>query len=170
MSSPLDPKALLANLYHDNHAWLRGWLSRQVRCPQDAADLAQDTFLRAFDAQQLERLEQPRAYLSTVARRLLCSLWRRRKLEQAYLDQLADMPQGYAPSAEDIALVREAIETIDHALQGLPSRVRRAFLLSRLESMPQQAIATLLGVSLATVERDLRRAYLHCLSQTQESL
>ncbi len=105
-----------------------------------------------------------------MARRLLCSLWRRRKLEQAYLDQLADMPQGYAPSAEDIALVREAIEAIDHALEGLPSRVRRAFLLNRLESMPQQAIATLLGVSLATVERDLRRAYLHCLSQTQESL
>ena len=168
MSSPVDPKALLTSLYHDNHAWLRGWLSRQVRCPQDAADLTQDTFVRAFDAQQLERIEQPRAYLSTVARRLLCSLWRRRKLEQSYLEQLADLPQNYAPSAEDIALVREAIEAIDQALEGLPSRVRRAFLLNRLEAMPQQAIATLLGVSLATVERDLRRAFFHCLAQTRE--
>jgi len=50
----------------------------------------------------------------------------------------------------------------------LPSRVRRAFLLNRLEAMPQQAIATLLGVSLATVERDLRRAFFHCLAQTRE--
>ena len=167
--SVLDHSAL-HRLYSEHNSWLKGWLRVRLGNAADASDLAQDTFLRAFDAQQLERIEQPRAYLSTVARRLLCSLWRRRKLEQAYLDQLADMPQGYAPSAEDIALVREAIEAIDHALEGLPSRVRRAFLLNRLESMPQQAIATLLGVSLATVERDLRRAYLHCLSQTQESL
>jgi RNA polymerase sigma factor (sigma-70 family) len=160
----VDPKSLLASLYQDNHAWLRGWLSRQVRCPQDAADLAQDTFLRAYDAQQLDRIQEPRAYLSTVARRLLCSLWRRRKLEQTYLDQLAELPPAHAPSAEDIALVREAIEAIDRVLDGLPSRVKRAFLLNRLEGMPQQAIADLLRVSLATVERDLRRAFVHCLT------
>ena len=164
----MDPKSLLANLYHDNHTWLRGWLSRQVRCPQDAADLTQDTFLRAWDARQLERIQEPRAYLSTVARRLLCSLWRRRKLEQSYLDQLASLPLAFAPSAEDMALVREAIEAIDRALEGLPSRVKRAFLLNRLEGMPQQAIAGLLGVSLATVERDLRRAFVHCLTQTAQ--
>ncbi len=170
MPTSVDPKRLLASLYHDNHAWLRGWLSRQVRCPQDAADLTQDTFLRAYDARQLERIQEPRAYLSTVARRLLCSLWRRRKLEQSYLEQLADLPQAYAPSAEDIALVREAIEAIDHVLEGLPSRVKRAFLLNRLEGMPQQAIAEQLGVSLATVERDLRRAFVHCLSQAGQPL
>ncbi|MCK6252642.1 sigma-70 family RNA polymerase sigma factor [Pseudomonas fragi] len=164
----MDPKSLLASLYQDNHAWLRGWLSRQVRCPQDAADLTQDTFMRAWDARQLERIQEPRAYLSTVARRLLCSLWRRRKLEQSYLDQLASLPPAFAPSAEDLTLVREAIEAIDLVLEGLPSRVKRAFLLNRLEGMPQQAIAELLGVSLATVERDLRRAFIHCLSQTAE--
>jgi len=168
VSTHLDPKALLASLYHDNHVWLRGWLGRQVRCPQDAADLTQDTFLRAFDAQQLDRIQEPRAYLSTVARRLLCSLWRRRKLEQSYLEQLAELPEDHAPSAEDIALVREAIEAIDRALEGLPQRVKRAFLLSRLEGMPHLAIAELLSVSLATVERDLRRAFVHCLSQTAD--
>ena len=170
MPIPVDPKTLLASLYLDNHAWLRGWLSRQVRCPQDAADLTQDTFLRAYDARQLDRIQEPRAYLSTVARRLLCSLWRRRKLEQSYLDQLADLPPAHAPSAEDIALVREAIEAIDRALEGLPSRVKRAFLLNRLEGMPQQAIADLLGVSLATVERDLRRAFVHCLTHRVQPL
>ena len=60
--------------------------------------------------------------------------------------------------------MREAIEAIDRVLDGLPSRVKRAFLLNRLEGMPQQAIADLLRVSLATVERDLRRAFVHCLT------
>jgi DNA-directed RNA polymerase specialized sigma24 family protein len=36
--------------------------------------------------------------------------------------------------------------------------------LHRLEGLSQPAIAEQLGVSLATVERDLRRAFVHCLS------
>ena len=53
--------------------------------------------------------------------------------------------------------MRDAIEEIDRALSGLPHRVKRSFLLNRLEGMTQQAIADQLGVSLSAVERDLRR-------------
>lgn len=82
MSTPTDPKVLLATLYDDNHRWLRAWLYRQLKCPQDAADLTQDTFIRILDARQLHQLDEPRAFLSTVARRLLFSFWRRKRLEQ----------------------------------------------------------------------------------------
>jgi RNA polymerase sigma factor (sigma-70 family) len=169
VSTPFDPNATLASLYRDNHRWLRAWLYRQLRCPQDAADLTQDTFLRALSSRQLAQLEEPRAFLGTLARRLLSNLWRRRRVERAYLAALADLPERFSPSEEDVALVREAIETIDRLLDGLPQRVRRAFLLNRLEGMPQQAIAELLGISLATVERDLRRAFIHCLSRPEEA-
>ena len=61
-------------------------------------------------------------------------------------------------SGEDSRLMRDAIEEIDRALAGLPLRVKRSFLLNRLEGLTQQAIADQLGVSLSTVERELRRA------------
>lgn len=162
--TPSDPNALFTALYSDNYRWLRGWLYRQLHCPQDAADLTQDTFVRALGSQQLPQLEQPRAFLATVARHLLRNLWRRRSLERAYLEQLALLPDSFSPSEEDLALVREAIESIDRLLAGLPLRVRQAFVLHRLEGLSQPAIAEQLGVSLATVERDLRRAFVHCLS------
>ncbi|MCU9947626.1 sigma-70 family RNA polymerase sigma factor [Pseudomonas sp. PDM13] len=168
MATSPDLNASLATLYHENHRWLRAWLYRQLRCPQDAADLTQDTFMRALTSRQLGQLEEPRAFLNTLARRLLCSFWRRRKVEQAYLQALTELPEQFAPSEEDIALVSEAIDAIDRLLDGLPQRVRRAFLLNRLDGMPQQAIADHLGVSLATVERDLRRAFVHCLSANPE--
>lgn len=168
MSTPTDPKALLAALYDDNHRWLRAWLYRQLKCPQDAADLTQDTFIRVLDARQLTQLEEPRAFLSTVARRLLFSFWRRKRLEQRYLESLALLPERYSPSEEDLTLVREVLESIDRLLDGLPARVRQIFILSRLEGLSQPMIAQQLNVSLATVERDLRRAFLHCLAESAD--
>lgn len=164
MPSSVDSKAVVAELYSDNHRWLRAWLYRRLNCPHDAADLTQDTFVRAMSSPQLPALEEPRAFLATVARRLLSNLFRRRALEHAYLDELAHLPAHCTPSEEDLALVREALAEIDRLLDGLPNRVRHAFILSRLEGLSQSAIAEQLGVSLATVERDLRRAFLHCLS------
>ncbi|MBB3103065.1 sigma-70 family RNA polymerase sigma factor [Azomonas macrocytogenes] len=168
MSNTTDPNAILATLYRENHRWLRGWLNRQLQCPQDAADLTQDTFLRALYSRQLEEIQEPRAFLGTLARRLLCNFWRRRQLERSYLEALVLLPDNCVPSEEDIALVREAIEAIDQLLDGLPRRARRAFLLNRLDGLTQPEIAARLGISLATVERDLRRAYLHCLTYPEQ--
>ena len=159
-------KDAFSELYGTNHRWLRAWLYRRLQCPHDAADLAQDTFLRVMRAPQPVAIEEPRAFLATVARRLLSNLFRRRALERAYLEELANFMEACAPSEEELALVHEALVQIDQMLHGLPLRVRHVFILSRLDGLPQPQIARQLGISLATVERDLRRAFLHCLSVT----
>lgn len=46
----------------------------------------------------------------------------------------------------------------------MPTRRRQAFLLDRLDGMPQAEIARALGVSLSTVEKDLRAALELCLA------
>lgn len=168
VTSTVDSKALVALLYSDHHRWLRAWLYRRLNCPHDAADLAQDTFVRAMSSSALPAIVEPRAFLATVARRLLSNLFRRRALEQAYLEELGRLPEHCMPSAEDVLLVREALAQIDRLLDGLPGRVRHAFILYRLEGLSQPVIAEQLGVSLATVERDLRRAFLHCLTERGE--
>lgn len=154
MNRSVDTNTIVADLYSDHHRWLRAWLYRRLNCPDDAADLAQDTFVRAMGSSALPALEEPRAFLATVARRLLSNLFRRRALEQAYLEALGRLPECCMPSVEDVLLVREALAQIDRLLDGLPTRARHAFILHRLEGMSQPMIATQLGVSLATVERD----------------
>ncbi|WP_412547909.1 sigma-70 family RNA polymerase sigma factor [Pseudomonas sp. PDM16] len=156
--------ASFTQLYGANYRWLRAWLYRRLQCPHDAADLAQDTFVRVMRAPQQVVVDEPRAFLATIARRLLSNLFRRRVLERAYLEELAQMTNICAPSEEEIALVHEALVQIDLMLHGLPQRVRHVFILSRLDGLPQPQIAKHMGVSLATVERDLRRAFMHCLS------
>ncbi len=151
-------------LYSHHHGWLRAWLHRRLGCGDEAADLAQDTFLRVLlRPQALHGLREPRAYLTTIAKGLLADLWRRRALEQAYREALALMPEPLAPSPEERALVLQALHEIDALLDGLASKARHAFLLSQLEGMSYAAIAQELGVSERTVKRYMAQGFECCL-------
>lgn len=58
----------ITHLYAQHQGWLQGWLRRRLNDSSDAADLAQDTFLRVLQRRQNLSLEEPRAYLRTIAR------------------------------------------------------------------------------------------------------
>ena len=148
----------IATLYADHHGWLQGWLRKKLGSTACAADVAQDTFMRLLDREDAVAAREPRAFLATVAQRVLFNHYRREKLEQAYLDVLAQLPPLHAPSPEDRALLLATVFELDRMLDGLPPPVKRAFLLRQLDELPQEDIARQLGISLATVKRHLQRA------------
>ena len=150
-------------LYADHQGWLRGWLSRKLGNACDAADLAHDTYVRILQSGRLPQPQQSRAFLTQVAKGLVVDLFRRRKLETAYLDALSLLPDHTAPSLEAQAIVLETLCRIDHALHALPARVRETFLLSQLDGMTYSAIAEHLGVSVASVRKYMLRAADACL-------
>jgi RNA polymerase sigma-70 factor (ECF subfamily) len=107
-------------------------------------------------------IREPRRYLATIARGLVTDLFRRRTLEQSYLDYLAQLPQSLAPSPEEQAIVQQTLLDVDRMLQGLAPKVREAFVLSHFEELSYPEIAERLGVSLRTVSNYLTRAMEHC--------
>jgi len=156
-------------LYVDHQGWLNGWLRRQLGCSQRAADLAQDTFVRVLSKDQgLDSIREPRAHLHIIARGLLINHWRRRQIEQAYLEAIALQPEALAPSPESQALVVETLMQVDAMLARLPEKVRRAFLLSQLHGMTYAAIAIELGVSERMVKKYMAQAMLHCLALIED--
>ena len=66
------------------------------------------------------------------------------------------------PSEETRLLILDSLERIDRLLDQLKPRVREAFLLAQLDGLTCQQIALRLGVSKATVERDLAKALHAC--------
>ncbi len=160
---------MLHRFYADHHGWLNGWLRRQLGCSQRAADLAQDTFVRVLSKDDdMAAIREPRAYLHTIAKGLLINHWRRRQIEQAYLDALALQPERVVPSPESQALIVETLLRIDAMLAQLPTRVRSAFLMSQLHGMTYAAIAAELGVSERMVKKYMAQAMLHCLMLVAE--
>lgn len=163
MSSPSPSlSAHVESLYLAHHGWLQGWLRKKVGNAFDAADLAQSTFLKVLGAKGLDQLQEPRAYLTTIARNLLINQVRRRAIEQAYLDALAAMPEPAAPPPEVRLMVLETLVEIDRRLGRLPALAKQAFLLAQLEGLGHGEIAAELGISISTVKRHLAKAAMRC--------
>lgn len=160
-----DPPSLngaVHDLYTEHHAWLQGWLRMRLGNRSDAADLAQDTFVRLLKARTALQIREPRHYLSTVARGLVIDLFRRRALEQSYLHWLASVPESEQPSLEDQAVIIETLSEIDRMLDGLGQTVKQTFLLSQCEGLTYAVIAERLGISVRTVNNHMAKAMEHC--------
>ena len=152
------------HLYTEHHAWLHGWLRRRLGNAFDAADLAHDAFVRLLATpRHFGTAPEARVYLRAMANGLCVDLWRRREIEQAWLDTLAAQPEALAPSAEHQAMVLQALREIDALLRSLPPKAARAFVMVMACRMTHQEAAAELGVSSRMVGHYIAQAMLHCL-------
>lgn len=159
--------AIASNLFHDHHGWLLGRLRQRLRNTAEAEDVASESFLRVMNYRCAQQLQEPRAYLTTVAKSVLLQYWRRRDMERAWVESQALWPQAMAPSPEERALLLESLERIALALDGLPVKARTAFLLSQLDGLTYAEIAGRLGVSASMVRKYMAQALERCM-QTLE--
>lgn len=162
MPTSTSPSRIVEALYADHHGWLHGWLRHRLGNETDAADIAQDTFVRVMRARQAPEIRQPRDFLATIARGLMVDFFRRRALERAYLETLAHQPESLTPSPEERATLIDALMEIDAMLDGMGKQVKRAFLLSQCDGLTYAAIASTLGISLRTVNNHMAKAMAHC--------
>jgi RNA polymerase sigma factor (sigma-70 family) len=152
-----------ASVYSAHHGWLYNWLWRKLGSPDEAADMAQDTFIRVLASKSAAILIEPRAYLSTIANGLVVNHWRRLSLERAYLAALIQCPEMTSPSPEQKALALETLFQVDAMLDCLSARAREAFLLSQLDGLTYIEIAARLGVSDRMVRKYMAQAMLQCM-------
>lgn len=160
------PPQPIEALYAGHHRWLQGWLRRKLGCADQAADMAQETFISvmtAGGASAADQIRAPRPFLATIARRLVAHHHRRRLLESSYLEMLATLPGEFAPSPEARLQALQSLQQIDRVLDGLPARAKEAFLLAHLEGLSYAEIAARLGVSASSVKQYLTRANRQCL-------
>lgn len=168
----------LLGSFNDHYAALLRFLSRRAGHHEDVHELAHDTWLRIAQAEAaLEptatpaAIDHPRAYLFAVATHLVLDRQRRDQRTKQWLvpggiddDELRSPQHQQGPSTPDVADAhahRQALLAIDRALLQLPERARACFLAHRLDGVGQDELAQRHGVSLKTIERDMRIARDH---------
>lgn len=145
----------------------RAELLRYVRAHgagEDAEDLLQELWLK-IAATPTGPMAAPRNYLFRAATNLMID--RRRSEVQAQrrnvdwaeaTDRLADAPST-APSAERTIDSQRRLELVKAELSNLPARTQAIFRDHRLGNKTQREIAASMGISISTVESDLRTVY-----------
>ncbi len=111
---------------------------------------------------------EPRAYLSTIAHGLVVNHFRRQDMENAYLaalEALGFSQQTLYDCPETLAIAIEKLITIDRMLDGLPTKVRRAFLMHKLDGLSYNEIAEQMNLSVISIKKYIARALLHCASE-----
>jgi len=98
-----------------------------------------------------------------MANGMCVDLWRRRQIEQMWLEELAARPEAVAPSAEHQVIVIQALLEIDGMLRSMPVKAANAFVMAVACEMSDKEVAQELGVSTRMVRKYVAQAMLHCL-------
>jgi RNA polymerase sigma-70 factor (ECF subfamily) len=135
---------------------------RVIGQEEDARDVAQETFLRAFRA--LPGFKGQAKFSSWIYRIALnlCRDWIRRKRrtpvsplpDDVDISELA-AEQGPSESVEDLVARRELSAVVEEAMTLLPEEQRTAVILKEYHGMTFQEIADLQGCPLSTVKTRL---------------
>jgi RNA polymerase sigma factor (sigma-70 family) len=143
-------------LYAVTFSHILGYAVRRCECPEDAADVAAETFAiawRRMDA--VPPGDQARLWLYGVARKVLANhrrgIARRRGLSAALAAEVADL---YARSPEDSA----EFGTVGQIFGDLPDDDRELLSLVAWEGLDPGEIAGVLGCSRNAVRIRLHRA------------
>ncbi|GAB4058892.1 sigma-70 family RNA polymerase sigma factor [Uliginosibacterium sediminicola] len=156
----------IQTLYSEYYGWLHTWLRKKLGCAHNAADLAHDTFVRIIASRDaLLGIQEPRAYLTTTAKRLMIDRARRQLIEQAYLAELEMLDVALHASPEETLMALQALEQICAALEHVSTKAREAFVLHYLEQQTHARIAEHLAVSTRMVQKYLVQALLQCRQQ-----
>jgi RNA polymerase sigma-70 factor (ECF subfamily) len=168
-TEPTDPKALFEEQALPFMDQLYAAAMRLTRNPADAADLVQETFVKAFQAfGQFQQGTNLKAWLYRIQTNTFINNYRKnqRNPYQGTIDDLEDWQLGGAESVTQSTSTRSAeAEAIDHlpdsavkdALQAIPEDFRMAVYFADVEGFSYQEIADIMKTPVGTVMSRLHR-------------
>jgi len=141
---------------------------RMTRNPADAADLVQETFVKAYGSwATFSQGTNLKAWLYRILTNTYINIYRKKQREpfQGTIDELEDWQLGgaesttasHSRSAEAEAIDRMPASVVKDALQAVPEDFRLAVYLADVEGFAYQEIADIMKTPIGTVMSRLHR-------------
>ncbi len=157
-------RAALRNLLLAGYEDFAQWLTRRLGSSELAREALQDTFLRLESGTEIGPVRSPKAYLLRMALNIAANrrVSESRRLSVSETDMLLEIADE-APGPARAAEARSEIEVLKRALNELPARRREIFIASWMDEISHQEIARRFGITVRTVQIELKDALEHCL-------
>ena len=136
---------------------LARWL---VRNADDAEDVVQEAYLRAFQYSDGFRGGDARAWLFTIVRNTAYTWLRKSRAFEPVteFDEQIATSGVEMPNPEQLLLQKADGRLVEQAMSQLPVRFREILILRELEGFSYKQIADMMGVPMGTVMSTLSRA------------
>ena len=171
-NQPMDRKTGVLNAFQDHQLALRRFISRIVRRPHDIDDIAQETFLRAYDAEKNSSngIEKPKSFLFKIAHNVaITNLTRKSTQMMDYLAEIDEVGDTMlSPALLDEVIARQVVGIHCEAVAALPTQCRRVYLMRKVHGISHRDIAEQLGISHRTVEKHIGKGTKDCANYVRE--
>lgn len=135
---------------------LARWL---VRNDHDAEDIVQESFLKAYKAQESFRGSEAKTWMLSIVRNTAMDFLRRSGSSAVVTWGVQGLePRDDAPDPERLLLEQSRREQVRAAISHLEPEFREAIVLREMEGMSYKEIAAVLDIPMGTVMSRLSRA------------
>ncbi|HEX9706088.1 MAG TPA: RNA polymerase sigma factor [Steroidobacteraceae bacterium] len=158
-------QGLVEKLFARHRGALQTFFYRRIRTKADAADLAQEVYVRMLRVSDADAIRNPERYLFTVASNLVkehAVLDRRQEASVDVDDASVQMQLGELPGFDNELDTDLRVRRLRTVLRQLPPKCRAAVVLQYRYGLSYQEIAHRIGVSPHMVKKYLAQALAHC--------
>ncbi len=161
-----DPKpSLVERLFSEHRGGLQAFFRRRIRSKTEAADLAQEVYLRMLRISNQEAIRNPVLYLYTVANNLVKehAVLERRQASGIDIDEVTSHEQlEVLPAFEGELDAAARAARLRMVLKQLTPKCQAAVLLRFAHGLSYREVAARLGVSPQMARKYVVQALSHC--------
>jgi len=155
-----DSQAALKSLYMAYFSRLMRFISLYVSSQAEAEEIVSDIFLAIWNnRKQLPGIANFDSYIYTIARYKAISSYRKQHMGQISLDDVhIDLFTSTETTPEEDFISQEEIKRLNIAIDSLPAKCKMAFKLVREDKLKYKEAASILDISVKTLEAHLTNA------------
>ncbi len=153
-------KTAVNELYREYGPKLYHFALGYLKSEPDALDIVQEVFVNLWDNRKnLKKGSNIDAYLFTVAKNTIISVFRKKLSEKTYLENLRHKVTNNSIDTESEVNYRMLAEEIKKLIAQLPPQRQRIYIMCKEKGYTNQAVADELGISVKTVEDHIGKAH-----------
>lgn len=161
-----DDERAFGNLVERYETKVYSLAMKMLRNPEDAEDVLQDTFLRAYRG--IKSFQGNSTFSTWIYRITANSALMRLRKKQLPTVSIDDADEretpiniaDWSPGPVEQLLTKETQKAMDEAIEGLPPEFKQVFILRDVEELSNAEVAEILDLSVAAVKSRLHRARL----------